>query len=101
MPGDKPLAANFTGAGATDDLVIYRAGTWYVDQFRDGTVDKTFHLGGVAGDIPLAGDVNGDGIADLVIYRTASGTSTPTATAASTAIVNFGGMPQDIPVLFD
>jgi len=28
MSGDIPLAANFSGPGALDDLVIYNAGVW-------------------------------------------------------------------------
>src|SRR4029450_4167086 len=62
---------------------------------------KTFRFGGVPGDIPLAGDVNGDGIADLVIYRRGTWYIDTTRSGAVSMGGNFGGMPQDIPALFD
>ena len=101
MPGDIPLAANFTGPGALDDLVIYRDGVWYVDRDLNGLADLTFGFGGVAGDVPLAGDVNGDAMSDLVIYRAGVWYIDTTRNGTADTIVNFGGLPQDVPALFD
>jgi len=56
--------------------------------------------GGVAGDIPLAGDVSGDGIADLVIYRDGTWYIDTDRNGAVDVTVVFGG-PGDKPVLFD
>jgi (2Fe-2S) ferredoxin len=78
-----PLIGNFYGAGLADDLVIYRSGRWYVDHFLNRTRTRPLRLAG-AGDIPLVGDINGDGIADLVIYRNGLWYVTPIATASRT-----------------
>ncbi len=48
VAGDIPLTANFSGPGELDDIVIYRAGMWYVDTNLNGSVNLTYMLGGVA-----------------------------------------------------
>jgi len=73
--GDVPLLGNFDGDGKAD-LVIYRGGStwhgnWYVrkssDSYSSATLIATFGIWD--GDIPLLGDFDGDGKADLFIYR--------------------------------
>ena len=81
--------------------MIYRGGTWFVDQYHNGTVDKIFNFGGMPGDKPLAGDVNGDGIADLVIYRNGIWYIDTNRDGVADMTVFFGGMPQDVPLLLD
>jgi len=51
--------------------------------------------------VPLAGDVNGDGIADLAIYRNGIWYIDTNRNGSVDMTVAFGGMPQDIPLLFD
>ncbi len=55
------------------DIAVWRPsnGVWYIIESSTGTVRVTSW--GTAGDIPLAGDVDGDRKADLVIYRPSGG----------------------------
>ena len=59
-----------------DDVIVFRAGAWYCDYsvlggFGDGTLDTSLIGFGTGADTPLVGDVNGDGIADLVTVTAA------------------------------
>ena len=82
LAGDTPRAGNLNGSGA-DDVVVVRANAgaleWYVhyaaaapDTFPtdDSTVgvDASFQFG-LTGDIPVVGDFNGDGRADVGVAR--------------------------------
>ncbi len=57
-----------------EDFMIYRAsdhGKWYA---KSGPSGNTYNVNGIPhggwpGDVPLAGDFNGDNVEDLVIYR--------------------------------
>ena len=53
---------------------IYRTSisTWYLDTNNDGIINRTIHFG-IPGDIPVAGDWNGDGSTDAGIFRPATG----------------------------
>jgi len=58
-------------AFSQDDVIVFRAGAWYCDysvlgSFGDGAVDTSLIGFGTGADLPLVGDVNGDGIADMV-----------------------------------
>jgi len=69
-----------------------------------GSVNQTCGFGGVAGDVPLIGDFNHDGIDDLVIYR--NGTwyvhLMPTCTSGSADLTfGFGGVAGDVPLVAD
>ena len=44
-------------------------GFWYIDTNRNGIADMTLYFGGLPQDIPALFDWNGDGKADLCIYR--------------------------------
>jgi len=56
-------------------------------------------FGGHPSDIPVPGDYDGDGEADIAIYRAASGVwwIRPSTTGTPYA-VSFGGHPSDMPV---
>jgi hypothetical protein len=47
---------------------VFRAGEWIIDYNMDGSVNKIDHYGS-AGDVPLVGDFNNDGVMDRAVFR--------------------------------
>ncbi len=72
--GDLPVAGNWDG-GVPAGVGVFRAGTWYLDYNGNGVwdgcgVDRCyFNSFGQAGDLPAAGDWNGDGKAKVGVFR--------------------------------
>ena len=76
--GDLPVAGNWNG-GITAGVGVFRAGTWYLDYNGNGAWDGCQQDGGQdlclygsfgqAGDLPAAGDWNGDGKAKVGVFR--------------------------------
>jgi hypothetical protein len=77
--GDKPMLADIDGDGI-DDLIVWRAssGTWYwltSSSGYDYTMARSVQWGSNAlGDVPMTGDFDGDGRADLAVWRASTGT---------------------------
>ena len=77
--GDKPMLADVDGDGV-DDLIIWRSsdGTWY---WLTSSTDYDYAFAGAKqwgrkdlGDVPMTGDFDADGRADLAIWRASDGT---------------------------
>ncbi|MBL8247936.1 MAG: hypothetical protein JNK95_06165 [Candidatus Competibacter sp.] len=76
--GDLPVAGNWDG-GVPAGVGVFRAGTWYLDYNGNGAWDGCQQDGGQdlclygsfgqAGDLPAAGDWNGDGKAKVGVFR--------------------------------
>jgi serine-aspartate repeat-containing protein C/D/E len=72
-----------------------------VDTMLDNTVDLTYALGGLPGDIPLVGNMNGSGKLGLIIYRNGRWYISSNRDGVVDIVVAFGGMPGDIPMVVD
>jgi hypothetical protein len=78
-PGDVPLAGDFNGDGC-DTVSIYRPGEgrFYVinelgaDEGGLGPAEFAYFFGNL-GDVPLAGDFDGDGVDTFGLHRTSTG----------------------------
>ncbi|TAN38344.1 MAG: hypothetical protein EPN25_13895, partial [Nitrospirae bacterium] len=74
MTGAIPVVGDWTGDGITK-IGVYLDGTWYLDMNNnwlwDGEpTDKIGVFGvGMTGEVPVVGDWNGDGIAEIGIYQ--------------------------------
>ena len=72
--GDLPVAGNWDG-GLKAGVGVFRAGTWYLDYNGNGAWDGCgtdrcyFNSFGQEGDLPAAGDWNGDGKAKVGVFR--------------------------------
>jgi len=110
--GDKPFTADIDGDGMVD-LIVWRPtdGTWY--WLTSGTGYSYASQGSKQwgaqslGDVPMVGDMDGDGKADLVIWRASTGTwywlpSSANYAYASAVGIQFGDKPSgDVPMLGD
>jgi hypothetical protein len=81
---------------------IYRNGVWYLrNSNTGGNADTTFRYGNTAGDIPVVGDWNGDGIDTIGVYRSGVFYLRNSNTNGIADLAFTYGQPGDIPVVGD
>jgi len=110
VPGDLAVTGDWNGDGTTK-VGIYRAsqGQWLLDYNGDGhfdpAVDKVYQFGGAPGDVPVAGDWNGDGRTKIGVFRNGFlwilDTDGDGTFGAGDSVFAFGGDPGDIPMVGD
>lgn len=96
--------ANFAASpafGLRVELALYRpaTGRYLLDFDFDSQPDSTVGFGAPS-DVPLAGDVDGDGASDLVVFRAGLWYADTRLTGVADRIFAFG-QPGDIPLLAD
>jgi hypothetical protein len=121
LPGDFPVIGDFHKEGR-DRVAVYRGGQYHIDinsdgfplppARPDGLEFPGIQFGGLPGDLPIVGDWNSDGYADVGVYRTGT-FATQNATwwlddatrgwqnfSADSDFITFG-LPLDKPVVWD
>ncbi|HEY0544040.1 MAG TPA: VCBS repeat-containing protein [Pyrinomonadaceae bacterium] len=68
--GARKTAFDFDGDGKTD-VSVFRQGSWYLQESRDGFKAVTF---GLASDKLVPADYDGDGKTDVAVFRSSNGT---------------------------
>jgi hypothetical protein len=102
--GDMPVHINAKGFGNNTDrrnvvYGVYRAGTWFIDEFGTGTPTRTVNFGGLIQDVPLLiPHWNGNGAYSLAIYRDGTWFIKPDVALSTIVTVQFGAV-GDIPLV--
>jgi FG-GAP-like repeat len=116
LPGDIPLVGSYDAAlcvspgvpagcltppaGPKASLAVWRPsnGVWYIKQNNNGGAVVTTQWG-LASDVPLTGDWDGDGKLDIAVWRPSSGVFyiVPSSTPAAPIIKQFG-VTGDVPL---
>jgi hypothetical protein len=94
-------AKGFGAATNRQDIIygVYRAGTWYLDEFGTGVPTRTVNFGGLIQDVPLLiPNWNGNAPYSLAIYRDGTWYIKPQPNGAAIVTVQFGA-PGDIPLV--
>ncbi len=98
------VAAGAPPAGYFMSLAVYRPSTHTIYAYADLTA-QTYALNGTfgqAGDIPVVGDFDGNGIYDLAVYRNGTWyTDTTHTRTADASPLSFGGVSGDVPLAGD
>jgi len=107
--GDQPAPADYDGDGRAD-LAVWRRfegppslgspeGIWYVQRSSDGVgVSRQW---GAASDVPVPADYDGDGRADLAVWRPATGEWLVVGSRDGVVTRRQWGAPGDVPVPAD
>jgi uncharacterized protein YhfF len=110
VPTDVPVAGDWNGDG-TDDIGVWRpsTGRFYLDADGSRTwtvgVDVITDAFGVAGDLPVAGDCNRDGVDEVAVWRPSTGRfymdvdGSRTWSKAIDVITESFGIASDLPVV--
>jgi hypothetical protein len=113
--GDVPVVGDWTGSG-TSKIGLFRMGFyWILDANGNGVLDningaggdQAFAYGGIAGDVPLVGDWNGNGTSKVGVFRQgflwvldANGNHAFDGTGPGQDLAfAFGGISGDVPVV--
>ncbi len=114
VAGDVPVVGDWTGSG-TSKIGLFRMGFyWILDANGNGVLDNingaggdlAFAYGGIAGDVPVVGDWNGDSTSKVGVFRQgffwvldANGNHTFDGTGSGQDLAfAFGGISGDVPV---
>jgi len=109
VAGDIPVVGDWSGT-RTSKIGVFRQGfLWVLDANGNGTYDGPsggdllFPYGGIPGDVPVAGDWTGTGIAQVGIFRQgflwALDANGDHQIGAGDFIFGYGGIAGDIPVV--
>jgi hypothetical protein len=112
--GDVPVVGDWTGTGTSKIGLVRQGFFWILDANGNGTFDGTgagqdfaFAFGGIAGDVPVVGDWNGDGTSKVGMFRQgffwvldANGNHQFDGTGPGQDLAfAFGGISGDVPVV--
>lgn len=98
-----PVSGVFTGPARKQQLAFFSAGKWTVAGEQPGDSSRTYYWG-EAGDVPVPGDYNGDGLTEFAVYRPTTSTwwiLYPNADAAPEMLAQRWGEAGDVPVPAD